>query len=159
MEKEKLIKLSELSKIMLEVKDINEAIHHAADVMKELMDVERISIFILEGDKVWTLRADYTDKIEMPKDKGIVGAVIDSKKPYIANDVYNDEKFNSDIDKKTGFNTKNILAVPIIDSIGRLIGVVEFINKKDDFNDKDAAFGKLFSQYISEPLKFQLGIV
>ena len=159
MDKEKLIKLSELSKIMLEVRNINEAIHHAADVMKELMDAERISIFILDDDKVWTLRADYTDKIEMPKNKGIVGAVIDSKKPYIANDAYKDEHFNPDIDKKTGFDTQNILALPIMDTIGKLIGVVEFINKKENFNDKDALFGKLFSQYISEPLKFQLGII
>ena len=159
MEKEKLIKLSELSKIMLEVRNINEAIHHAADVIKDLMGVERVSIFILDNDKVWTYRADYTEKIEMPKDKGIVGAVIDSKQPYIANDPYKDENFNPEIDKKTGFTTKNILAVPIMDSVGRLIGVVEFINKDGEFNEKDVALGKLFSQYASEPLKFHLGII
>ena len=159
MDKEKLIKLAELSKVMLEVKNINEAVHYAADLVKSLIDVERVSIFILEKDKVWTFRADYIDKIEMPKDKGIVGAVIDSKKPYISNNPYEDENFNPEIDKQTGFITKNILAVPIIDDEDRLIGVVEFINKRGDFNQKDVAFAKLFARYISEPIKFQLGII
>ena len=159
MERDKLLKLSELSKIMLEVKNINEAIHYGADVIKKLMGVERVSIFILDNDKVWTLRADYIEKIEMPKNKGIVGAVIDSKSVYISNDTYNDTNFNPEIDRQTGFITKNILAIPIIDALGRVIGVVEFINKPEDFNEKDVALGKLFAQYTSEPLKFHLGII
>jgi len=158
MEKEKLQKISELSKLILNSANINEAIHHTADVLKDLMEVERISIFLYERDKnmVYTFRADYIDKIEMSANKGIVGVVIDTKKPYITNDPYRDENFNKEIDFKTGFTTKNILAIPLIDVEGRLLGVIEFINKKEDFNEKDIAFGKLYAHYISEPLKLIL---
>lgn len=159
MEKEYLLKLNELSSIILNAKNINEAIHHSADLIKEIMNCERVSIFIYEKDKVWTLRADYTQKIEMPSNKGIVGVVIDTKKPYITNDAYKDKNFNKEIDMKTGYTTRNILAIPILDTVGKLIGVVEFINKKENFNEKDISFGKLFSHYISEPLKYQLGII
>ena len=153
--------LKELAKIVLNTKNINEAIHKSADLVKDLIDVERVSIFIYdrENDKVWTLRADYTDKIEMPSTKGIVGYVIKERKEYISNDPYNDEKFNKEIDKQTGFSTKNILAFPIMDSVGRLIGVVEFINKDGGFNEKDLLFANLYAKYISEPLKVHLGIV
>ena len=159
--REQLLKLSELSKIVLNAKDINEAIHRSADIIKELIDAERVSIFIYDYDKniVWTLRADYTERIEMPANKGIVGVVIDTKKVYLTNNAYSDKYFNKEIDKKLGFITRNILAAPIIDTVGKLIGVVEFINKKEPFNDKDISLAKLFAQYISEPLKYQLGIV
>ena len=161
MNKEQLLKLNELSEVVLNAKNINEAIHHSADLVKELIEAERVSIFIYDYDKkkVWTLRADYTEKIEMPSNKGIVGVVVDTKKPYLTNDAYEDEHFNKEIDIKSGFTTNNILAVPIIDTVGKLIGVVEFINKKEPFNEKDISFGKLFAQYISEPLKYQLGIL
>jgi len=154
-------KLKELSKLVLNTKNINEAIHKSADLVKEMIDVDRVSIFIYDREKenVWTLRADYTEKIEMPKDSGIVGYVLKEKKAYITNDAYEDEFFNPEIDKKTGFTTKNILAVPIEDTVGKVIGVVEFINKEEDFSSKDVAFAKLFAKYISEPLKFHLGIV
>jgi GAF domain-containing protein len=159
MEKDKLLKLGELSKIMLNSKDIYEAIHKSADLVKDLIEVDRVSIFIFENGHLWTLRADYTEKIEIPDNKGIVGYVAKEKKPYITNDAYNDEYFEKSVDLKTGFTTKNILAVPIVDTVGKLIGVVEFINKKNDFNEKDIVLGKLYAQYVSEPIKFHLGII
>ena len=71
---------------------------------------------------------------------------------------YSDENFNKEVDIKSGFVTKSILAVPIVDTVGKLIGVIELINKKGDFNDKDLAFAKVLAQYISEPLKLQIGL-
>jgi transcriptional regulator with GAF, ATPase, and Fis domain len=155
MGKEKLEKINELTNLILHTSNLNEAIHHTADKLKELMEVERISIFLYErnNNRVYTYRADYVDKIEMPANKGIVGHVIETKKPYISNNPYEDKYFNKEIDLKTGFTTNNILAVPFLDVEGRLLGVIEFINKKDDFNQKDVAFAKLYANYISEPLK------
>jgi len=158
MNKEKLKKINELSNLILNTTNLNEAIHHTADILKELMEVERISIFLYQRDKnlVFTFRADYIDKIVMSADKGIVGYVIKNKEPYIANNPYEDKYFNKEIDLKTGFITKNILAIPLLDIQGKMLGVIEFINKSDDFNTKDIAFAKLYANYISEPLKMLL---
>ncbi|WP_456479533.1 GAF domain-containing protein [Nautilia sp.] len=159
MDKFQLHKLEELFELVLNAKDIYEAIHKSADLVKELIDVDRVSIFIKENDRLWTLRADYTEKFEMPLKKGIVGFVAAEKKAYMTNDAYKDVHFAREIDLKTAYNTKNILAAPIIDTAGKLIGVVEFINKNGDFNDKDLVFAEMYAKYISEPLKFHLGIV
>lgn len=159
MDKFQLKKLQELSALVLNARDIYEAVHKSADLVKELIDVDRVSVFIKDKDMLWTLRADYTEKIEIPLNKGIVGYVAEERKEYVSNDVYADEKFAREIDLKTGFTTHNILAVPILDTVGKLIGVVEFINKNGDFNTKDIVFGKVYAQYISEPLKFHLGII
>jgi GAF domain-containing protein len=50
---------------------------------------------------------------------------------------YDDKRFDSSIDKATGFHTQGILSVPIYDHRGRIIGVTQMINKLDgtDFDD------------------------
>lgn len=40
-----------------------------------------------------------------------------------------DPRFNKDIDKKTGYRTKNILSMPILDNEGGVVGVAQIVNK------------------------------
>lgn len=40
-----------------------------------------------------------------------------------------DPRFNKDIDKKTGYHTKNILCMPILDNDGEVVGVAQIVNK------------------------------
>jgi len=159
LDKHYLDKLEELSNVVLYAKDINEAINKSGDLVKDIIDVDRVSIFIYENGMLWSLRADYTDKIEISENEGVVGFVAREKREYITNDAYNDEYFAKHVDMQTGYSTKNILAVPVIDGSGRFLGVVEFINKKGDFTQKDLAFAKAYSKFISEAIKKHLGIL
>jgi len=159
MDKHTLEKLEELSNVVLYARDFNEVVNKSADLVKEIISVDRVSIFINENGVLWTLRADYTDKIEIPENRGVVGYVAREQKPYITNDAYNDKYFAKEIDMHTGYTTKNILAVPVADTNGRMLGVVEFINKKSDFNDKDLSFANAYAKFISEAVKKHLGIL
>ena len=44
-------------------------------------------------------------------------------------DAYNDPRFNSDVDLKTGYKTNIILSMPICNYEGEVIGVAQIINK------------------------------
>ena len=61
--------------------------------------------------------------------QGIIGYAAQYRKPLNISDVTKDKRFYSDIDEKTKFKSKSILAVPIIYK-QRLIGALEVINKK-----------------------------
>jgi len=61
--------------------------------------------------------------------QGIAGWVVQYRKPVIINDVYKDRRFDPRFDMLTGFKTRSILCAPLI-SRGRIIGVVELINKR-----------------------------
>ncbi|MFC1624186.1 ATP-binding protein [Candidatus Omnitrophota bacterium] len=61
--------------------------------------------------------------------QGIIGTVAKEKKPLNIADVSKDERFNTGLDKKTGFKSKAILAVPIVHK-EKLIGALEVLNKK-----------------------------
>jgi len=70
--------------------------------------------------------------------EGIGGWVAKKKESLIINDCYSDPRFNKDFDKSTGFKTRNMICVPMIDKHD-LIGIIQAINKKngEKFNTED----------------------
>ena len=90
----------------------------------------------------------------LPDDVGIVGATYQSGKPYLSKDISRDDKFYDVIDKKTQYESKSILAMPIkiYDSV---VGVIELINRKEkvNYDDKDLSILEIFASYTSTLIK------
>lgn len=76
-------------------------------------------------------------EIRLKLGQGIIGYAAQFRKCLNIADVNKDKRFHSDIDEKTKFKTKSILAVPIIYK-QRLIGALEVINKKSGFQFSSA---------------------
>ncbi len=68
------------------------------------------------------------NKIEIPVGKGIAGWVASTREAIIINDVRKDARFLQDVDEATGFETKRIMAAPLVGK-GELFGVIELVNK------------------------------
>lgn len=86
-------------------------------------------------------------KIRLKKGVGIAGATALSAQPMIINDVKKDPRWNSKMDKDSGFVTRSILAAPILLK-GRCIGVVEAINRiGGDFTVTDL---RVFEAFASQ---------
>lgn len=80
----------------------------------------------------------YIGKTKPKLTHGIAPWVAKNGKPLIVNEVDKDNRFNKNIDDKTGFKTSSILCVPLI--VGcKTIGVIEVLNKLDgsNFNKTD----------------------
>ncbi|MBT3272751.1 MAG: GAF domain-containing sensor histidine kinase [Spirochaetales bacterium] len=77
-------------------------------------------------------------QIRIPMGAGVVGWCASNRRIANIKDTLQDPRFDSETDKKTGFSTESILAVPMIRQ-DRLIGVVEAVNKNNDegFSDHD----------------------
>ncbi|MBP0020952.1 MAG: ATP-binding cassette domain-containing protein [Cyanobacteria bacterium SBLK] len=116
--------------------------------MAQILQAETVTLFIVNRDKQ-TLRADNALgqdgkrlEIEIPLDTGIAGYVAKTGQPAIVNDPHHNPYFNSHVDRETGFKTRNILSLPIIDSQSHeVIAVVQALNKlnnaKFDTEDRD----------------------
>ena len=90
----------------------------------------------------------------LPDDVGIVGATYQSGRPYLSKDLSKDEKFYDVIDKKTQYESKSILAMPIkIDD--SVVGVIELINRKEkvNYDDMDLSILEIFASYTSTLIK------
>src|SRR4029077_11923263 len=63
---------------------------------------------------------------------------------------YADLRFNPAFDKKTGYFTRSILCVPIVNKAGKIIGVTQALNKKGGpFSDEDEARLKAFTAQLA----------
>ena len=60
---------------------------------------------------------------------GVAGNVFTTGIPTIVHDAYDDERFDSTVDSETGFTTKSILCTPIRTAKGKVIGVIQALNK------------------------------
>ncbi|MEM7687639.1 MAG: GAF domain-containing protein [Pseudomonadota bacterium] len=70
-------------------------------------------------------------EIRILDDVGIAGSTFHSEEPLIIDDAYSDARFNREVDTETGYKTKSILATPVRNARGRIIGVTQVLNKAD----------------------------
>ena len=138
-------------------KDINNILPLLTNLAKELLNADRCSIFIYDRDKnkLWTIVAHGVEKIEIPANKGIAGYVFQTGEEVIVEDAYKDPRFDKEVDKQTGYRTKNILAVPLKDRYGQTIGVFQAINKlnADNFSKEDIDLLRHVALYASTTIE------
>lgn len=144
-------KLAEFGRELLYKKSYADGIPHISKYAKELTKTDRCSIFIYDADKheLWTTLSDGVQRIVVDSDAGLVGETLRTKKPILENDVYSNPHFLPTIDKATGYVTKNSITAPIFNSQGEIQGILQLLNKNDDFDEDDTKFITFFSHYIS----------
>ncbi len=119
----------------------------------EIVAAESSSLVIYDkrNDKLVILvptgpKADKVRELEIPSDRGIVGWVYKNNRSLIINNVREDERFYEEIDKLSGYKTKNILCVPLSVK-GERIGAIEVINKNGNggFTEEDLTLLEIFA--------------
>ena len=152
-----LEKVLQITRDMAASSDLEELLGVIIDRSMELLEAERATLFLYDPDRqeLFSKIAAGADEIRFPANIGIAGAAVRDKKVINIPDAYADERFNPEIDRRTGFRTRSILAVPLLDYSGQIVGVLEVINKKDDntgqFNQDDIV--------LAETLAAQAGVV
>ena len=109
-----------------------------------LLGAERATLFLYDPatNELYSRIATKSEieVIRMPADRGIAGSVARTQACLLIPDAYSDPRFNKEVDRKTGWRTRNILAVPMTNLNGDLVGVVEALNKRSGpFTDDDTA--------------------
>ncbi len=93
-------------------------------------------------------------EIRLPNTAGIAGAVFTGGKTVNIPYAYADLRFNPAFDKQTGYFTRSILCVPVINNDGKIIGVTQVLNKRGGtFSDEDVSRLKAFTAQVSISLE------
>lgn len=100
----------------------------------QFTNAERCTIFVIDEEKgdlySRILHDEKIEEIRLPIGKGIAGRVAQTGEVINLADAYSSEFFNPEIDKKSGFHTRNILTVPMKNPDGKIIGAIQVLNKK-----------------------------
>ncbi|HNO64572.1 MAG TPA: GAF domain-containing protein [Thauera aminoaromatica] len=112
------------------------------EVVTEALNADRSSLFLYdaETDELFSrvVQGDAIGEIRFPAHLGIAGSVFRSGNAEIIADAYADARFNQDVDRRTGYRTRNILCVPIRNKNRDVIGITQVLNKKTgDFDGDD----------------------
>jgi len=123
-------------------------------VTTELLDADRSTLFLYDKKtgELWSRVAQglQSREIRFPSHLGIAGSVFTNGKTINIPDAYQDKRFNPEVDKKTGYRTKSILCMPVINREGRILGVTQVLNKRGGpFTEQDEKRLRSFSAQAS----------
>jgi adenylate cyclase len=123
-----------------------------------LLNAERSSLFLNDEktNELWSEVGHGLDvmEIRLPNHVGIAGSVFTSSKTINIPHAYADLRFNPAFDKQTGFFTRSILCVPIINKQGKTIGVTQMLNKRGGaFSSDDEVRLRAFTAQVSIALE------
>jgi adenylate cyclase len=119
-----------------------------------MLNAERSTLFLNDEKtkELWSSVGAGLDatEIRFPNHLGIAGAVFTSGNTINIPHAYADLRFNPAFDKQTGFFTRSILCVPVVNKDGKKIGVTQVLNKRGGpFTDEDEQRLKAFTAQVS----------
>jgi adenylate cyclase len=123
-----------------------------------LLNADRSTLFLNDEktNELWSEVGQGLEsmQIRLPNHLGIAGAVFTSGKSINIPYAYADLRFNPSFDKRTGYFTRSILCVPIINKLGKVIGVTQVLNKRGGpFTAEDESRLRAFTAQISIALE------
>jgi len=127
--------------------DLDELMLDLPQDICKLFNADRLTLYVLAdaGQSIVSrvkTGLHSTKDLKLPVgDQSIAGYVAANRKTVNIRDVYDDEElsqysphlqFLKEVDRRTGYRSRQMLVSPILDGAGELLGVVQLINSKDD---------------------------
>lgn len=122
---------------LLEEKKFSNTVGILTELGSTIANADRASFWFWDKQdkQYWTLAATGNDRIAIPEGTGIVGKTIQEDKVIITNNPYEEDFFNPEVDKKTGYKSKSILCIPVENTSGEVVGAFQVLNKFDENGD------------------------
>lgn len=159
--------------VMSEIQDFESALSYAMTVAIKMTNCEGVTIYETEAHALHGLCSRNTvleqrmvntpfDSFRIPLNTDtIAGYVAVSNQALNINDVYNLPSdcpftFSPHFDALVGYQSKSMLVMPMCDTLGRVLGVMQLINRRDE--QGVAPFPERCEPYI-QALASQVGVV
>src|SRR5882724_2746707 len=135
---EKLFPILKICQKINSERDLAALLDLIANEATKLMEADRASLFLLDRERgeLWSKVALGSKEIRFDARLGIAGAVALTGQTINVEDAHQDPRFYKEIDLRTGYRTRSLLAIPLRNHEGEIIGTFEVLNKKT------VAFGK-----------------
>lgn len=124
--------------------NVDEVVERSLRTALEVVGAEAGTVFLADPDNKQLVfryvigpKADLLIGTAIPWDQGLAGAIFKSGRPEVIGQVKQDSRHLPDIDLMTGYETRDMIALPLKRWGGEPIGVLEVINKTTGRLDKD----------------------
>src|SRR5919198_6734593 len=124
-----------VSKEMAREVQLDDLLQVIMEKTTEIMEADRSSLFLYDEahGELWSKIAQGLEikEIRFPIGVGIAGDVARTRKTANIPDAHQDPRFNPDFDRRTNYRTRSVLCLPLIGTDGKLVGVIQILNKKN----------------------------
>lgn len=144
LERERLRALEEVGVALGSTLDLRELLSLVLDRVSKAIDADRSTLYLVDddGEELWSevAQGEELHRIRVRIGEGIAGWVASHGEVLNVPDAYQDVRFDAEWDRRTGYRTRSILAVPLRNHHGRIVGVIQSLNKtQGSFTGADAA--------------------
>jgi len=148
----------EVSVIISSTFELDELIHRVLETSQRVMGSEASNLMLIDEATgrleckiaLGEVGEQLKGGMSLEVGQGIAGWVAQTGQSLVVPDVSKDERFCSDVDRKTGFVTRSILCAPLIVQ-NRVIGVAEVLNRTDgkSFDAEDLRLFETFCRAVA----------
>ncbi len=151
-----LQKVLDVTRLLAATVDLDDLLAEIIEKSMDLLRAERASLFLYDAqtNELVSRVAASAKEIRFSADLGLAGAAVKTGHTINIPDAHKDPRFNSDIDRKTGFRTRNILSVPLRDYEDKLVGVLQVLNTESgEFTDYDVSLAETLAAQAGAALQ------
>jgi len=151
--------LLEVSRQLASTAEIMPLLGSIENAALRVLDCERASVFLYDAEtnELFSLIATGTEGLRFPADRGIAGRTARNFRTSNVPDAAEDEDFNPDMDRQTGYRTQSVLSLPMSGLQGQMIGVLQALNKRDgSFSTRDEELAETLCAQAGVALQRQL---
>lgn len=145
-QQDKVQSLLDVIRTMSSNMGLNSIIFTITQRFPAIVEAQACTVYLIDAKRqqLWSVASDSGREFRVPIDAGIAGAVAMTGETINIADCYKDDRFNQEQDKKTGFRTNNMLAMPLKAGM-EVVGVMQLINKHlGAFDDADEGMLETF---------------
>jgi len=151
---ERLRFLIEASKALNSTLDLAELISIILDMTSRETGAERATLFLVDSERneLWSLVAQGLGhkEIRLPAGRGLAGWVAETGELANLADAHQDPRFDRSFDELFDYRTRTLLVAPVKDRSGRVVGVLELLNKPlPGFSREDVDFVESISVHAA----------
>jgi len=135
-----LMALLDVSRQLAAPTELSPLLKNIAHAGRSILDCERATVFLYDADRHELYSSFTTEEgeIRFNADLGIAGEALRSGRVISVPNAYADPRFNREIDRRTGFHTRNMITFPLVGHDNRVVGALQVLNKRSgDFNERD----------------------
>ncbi len=135
--------LREIGQALGTTMDLDQVLELILVKITEAVDADRATLYLLDEGRAELVsriaQGNEVRSIRLALGEGIAGHVAKTGRAITVRDAYKDPRFSAQWDVLSGYTTRSILATPLKNHLGKIIGVVQVLNKRTgDFTDDDA---------------------
>lgn len=128
------------------------------ELITKLLEADRGTLFLHDpaSNELFSrvLQGGTVAEIRIPSHAGIAGHVFSHAETLNIPDAYTDPRFNPEVDRRTGYRTRNILCAPLLNRDRQVIGVTQLLNRREGaFTEADATLLQVITTQAAAALE------